>query len=107
MWVKKFADGTEISEDVQAGKTWTKTPQDNILEVYMKRGLEKSPALFGYSAYWHSRQSVTLDDGNQIDLLERLQGLRDDGRWDTLTWDENGCITSSIEERAFGKPIYN
>ena len=106
MWVKKLADGTTIMENVKHGKTWMKTPCDNIIEVFLYHEGKRSPSLTGYKQYWHSRGAIiNPQTGNKQIVADRIQGLRDDGKWDTIEY--NGVkYISYIADKAYGKPSH-
>lgn len=106
MWVKVFKDGTKIQENRDHGITWMTTPLDNLQEVFIINGIFKSQALSGYDVYWHSRTGVSFEDGKNQILVERIQGLRDDGKWDTIEMYPDGSTKTMIYENAIGKPVY-
>lgn len=106
MWVKIYADGTTITENKPHGHTWMRTPLNNIIEVYMiNNNGDKSPSLTGYQSYWHSRTNTILNSNQKSFISEQIQGLRDDGQWDTIKWDaRTQKYTHCILKTALGKP---
>lgn len=107
MWVKVFKDGSIIEEDRDNGITWRKTPLNNIQKIYIKNGATVSPALSGYDEYWHSRTGVVFDGGKfgENILVERIQGRRDDGNWDTIEVYPDGTSQAMVLDHAPGKPV--
>lgn len=106
MWVKVFWDSTKIQENRDHNITWLSTPLKNIQEVFIVNGPFKSPGLSGYDVYWHSRTGITLEDGRTHTTIERIQGLRDDGLWDTIEMHADGSVKTLICQNAIGKPVY-
>lgn len=109
MWVKKYCDGTVVEENRKAGHTWLRTPQENIHEVYMINEGRRSPGLTGFPRYWHSRTGVIFNVQHGIERItkERIQGQRDDGRWETVEWiAETGEYIQYVADKAIGLPVY-
>jgi hypothetical protein len=108
MWIKVFANGSVVAEDRQCGITWLKTPLTGLVEVELQvkgpRGDMVHRNLRGFNQYWHSRASIANDSCKPIIVAERIQGLQDDGKWFTITWNGQHFI-DSIEDRAIGKPV--
>jgi len=108
MWIKVFEDGVVISENKRAGVTWLTTPMNGLTEVELQvmgpHGGMVHRNLRGFKEYWHSRTSVANESCKPIIVAERIQGLQDDGKWFTITWNGNDFI-DSIESRPIGKPI--
>lgn len=104
MWVKKMADGRTIIENIKQGKTWMKTPNSDITEVFLYYNGKRSPSLTGYTEYWHSRGVVINPQTGEKKLVaDRIQGLRDDGQWDTIEY--NGVSYKKyVAPKAYGKP---
>ena len=104
MWVKKMADGRTIVENPSHGKTWLKTPSDGIVKVFLYHNGKKSESLVGYIEYWHSRSMVmNPQTGQQKIVADRIQGLRKDGKWDTIEF--NGVsYRRYVAPKAYGKP---
>jgi len=104
MWVKKMADGRTIVENASHGKTWMKTATTGIVEVFLYYNGKRSPSLTGYVEYWHSRSmAVNPQTGQQKIVADRIQGLREDGQWDTIEF--NGVSYKRyIAPKAYGKP---
>lgn len=108
MWIKKYLDGNIICENKECGITWLKTPLRNLLEVELQvvgiHGGRIERRLTGFREYWHSRTAVANESCKPIIVAERIQGLRNDGIWETITWNGQDFI-SSLEEEAIGKPV--
>lgn len=104
MWIKRLADGSVYYEDRKKGHTWTKTPLKDIIQVSILIDGQPMQTLEGYAAYWHSRRAVSSEmRGTQV-IAERIQGQREDGKWDTVEW--NGKqFRMYIADTAFGKPV--
>ena len=104
MWVKKMADGKTIIEDAKSGRTWMRTPSKGIVAVFLYYNGKKSPSLTGYKEYWHSRGVVVYPQTGERKLVaDRIQGLREDGQWDTIEY--NGVSYKKyIAPKAYGKP---
>lgn len=99
-----MADGSLIVESPKHGRTWLRTPTNNIVEVFLYYDGKRSPSLKGYEEYWHSR-GVVVDPqtGNKKIVADRIQGLRPDGRWDTLEYNGKSYL-KYIAPKAYGKP---
>jgi len=108
MWIKHFADGTSIHENVNLGHTWLKTSLTGIVEVELQvRGCHGGfveRKLSGYQSYWHSKTLVANESCKPIIVAERIQGQRPDGKWQTIAWNGRNFI-ESIEDRPIGKPV--
>ena len=108
MWIKKYLDGNIICEDRDCGITWLKTPLNNLREVELQvvgiHGGRVERKLSGYKEYWHSRTVVANDSCKPIIVAERIQGLRNDGMWNTITWNGQDFL-ETLEEYAIGKPV--
>lgn len=104
MWIKRLTDGTQIEENRRKGRTWLKTPTENIVEAFLICKGNKSTILSGYNKYWHSRSAISTDHGEFQDIAERIQGLRDDGKWDTVEWDGSKFIFY-VANAAIGCPV--
>ena len=99
-----MADGKVIMENATHGKTWTRTPTVGIVEVFLYYNGKRSPALSGYQEYWHSR-GVVIDPttGSKKLVADRIQGLREDGQWDTIEYDGTS-YKKYIAPKAYGRP---
>jgi hypothetical protein len=117
MWIKRFNNGTQIEEDLDKKRTWLTTSLDGITEVFMRHGAERSMGLSNYPEYWHSRTVMMMPIVNKMTpfgiaaaidnktfTVERIQGLRDDGKWDTVEWTGDQYIYY-VADKAFGKPV--
>jgi hypothetical protein len=103
MWVKKMADGRTIMESAKQGRTWRRTPQTGIVEVFLYHDGRRSPSLTGYKDYWHSRGVVmNPDTGQSMVVADRIQGLREDGQWDTIEFNGQKYIRY-VAPKAYGK----
>ena len=98
-----MADGRTIMENIQAGKTWLRTPLKGIVELFLYHNGKRSPSLTGYIEYWHSR-GVVMDpqSGARKIVADRIQGLREDGMWDTIEFNGEKYIRY-VAEKAYGK----
>lgn len=105
MWIKRMSDGTVFYEAPKKGHTWTKTPLKSIIQVSLLIDGQPMQTLEGYPAYWHSRRAVAHQDARRSHIIaERIQGQRDDGKWDTIEW--NGReFKHYVADVAFGKPV--
>lgn len=101
MWVKYFKDGSTIKET--NSNKWSQTKLDDIESIQLIDKNFVSPKLTGYSEYWHSRTAITTEDGHHEIIRERIQGKREDGRWDTIEWDGKHSIKTYITENALGR----
>ena len=106
MWVKRMADNHVIMENKKHGKTWMRTPQAGIVEVFLYNDGKRSPSLIDYPEFWHSRSAAVDPQTNEVvDVAERIQGLREDGDWDTIEFNlSKKSYTKYIANKAFGKP---
>jgi hypothetical protein len=108
MWIKKYLDGNIITENKKQGITWLKTPLNNLYEVELQvtgiHGGRVERQLRGYREYWHSRTAVSNESRKPIVVAERIQGLRNDGMWETITWNGRDFI-ETLEDRPIGKPV--
>lgn len=112
MWIKKMADGKTVKEHRESGKTWMRTASQGIVEVFMFHDgshfpdgkSKRSVSLTGYKEYWHSR-GVILDPstGEKKLTAERIQGLREDGQWDTIEFNGTKYL-KYVAPKAYGKP---
>ena len=104
MWVKKLASGKTIIENAKAGRTWLRTPSKGIVEVFLYHDGKRSPSLTGYQEYWHSRGVVlNQQTGGKVVVADRIQGLREDGQWDTIEYNGEKYLRY-IAPKAYGKP---
>lgn len=110
MWIKNFADGQIISEDRVRRITWLSTPLKGLVQVTLQvvfpDGSKHSISLSGYSQYWHSRTSECFpQNGERKETAERIQGLREDGNWDTIEF-TGTQFRRFISPKAIGKPVW-
>jgi hypothetical protein len=107
MWIKKYLDGNIITEDKKCQITWLKTPLNNLryveLQVMGLHGGIVERRLEGFREYWHSRTVVANESCKPIIVAERIQGLRNDGMWETITWNGHEFV-ETLEDHAIGKP---
>jgi len=108
MWIKHFEDGSHLQENVATGCTWMKTPLSNISMVQLRvkgpHGGYVEYTLRGFRDYWHSKTMVANDSCKPIIVAERIQGLREDGKWETVEWKGQKFI-ESVQDKAIGKPV--
>ena len=110
MWIKQYLDGSVVTEDKDQGITWLKTPLDNLYSVELwvttPQGGKLARRLHAprYSQFWHSRTIVANESYKPIIVAERIQGLMEDGKWFTVTWNGHDFI-ETFENRPIGKPV--
>lgn len=100
-----MADGRTIVENAKAGKTWLRTPSKGIVEVFLYHNGRRSPSLKGYKEFWHSRGVIlNPETGEKKIVADRIQGLREDGKWDTIEYNGKAYVRY-VADKAYGKVV--